>query len=91
MLDSGEHSVECNLATIVESRGFRVFALKLLSDVLVLNGKGSALCDILIQRFEALLVVLQVLGYPNEFLHCLDIKKLVNILVMPEKIGGNVS
>jgi hypothetical protein len=39
-------------------------------------------CDILIQRFEALLLVLQVRACPDEFLHCFDIKKPVNVEVV---------
>ena len=60
--------------------------LKLLADVFVFNGEGSAFCYVLVQRLETLLFVLQVFQGPDEFLHCFYVKKLVDIIVVSEEI-----
>jgi hypothetical protein len=42
-----------------------------------------------IQRFEALFLVLQVLRGSDEFLHRFHVKELMNVVVVPEEIRGN--
>jgi hypothetical protein len=44
-----------------------------------------------IQRLEALLLVLQVFRSPDEFLHGFDIKKLVDVVVVSQEIGWDFS
>jgi len=58
----------------------------LLADVLVFNREGSAFCHVLVQRLETLLFVLQVFRSSDEFLHCFDIEKLVDIVVVSKEI-----
>jgi hypothetical protein len=44
-----------------------------------------------IQRLETLLLVLQVLWGPDEFLHRFDVKKLVDVVVVSQEIGWEFS
>ena len=43
----------------------------------------------MIQRFEALFLVLQVFRGSDEFLHGFHVEKLMNVVVVPEEIRGN--
>jgi hypothetical protein len=86
LLDTGENCIEWNLAAIVEWAGLRVFHFELFADCLIVDGKCTALCNILIQRFEALLLVLQVFWGTYEFLHGLHVEKLMNVVVVSEEI-----
>src|SRR6266851_1993767 len=45
----------------------------------------------MIQRFEALLLVLQVFWCPDEFLHGVDVKKLVDVIVVSQEIAWEFS
>ena len=45
----------------------------------------------MIQRLEALLLVLQVFRGPNDFLHGFDVKELVDVVVVSQEIGWDFS
>ncbi len=87
LLDTGENCIEWNLAAIVEWAGLRVFHFELFADCLIVDGKTAPLfATSLIQRFEALLFVLQVFWGTNEFLHGLHVEKLMNVVVVSQEI-----
>ena len=58
----------------------------MLADILVFDGERSTLCYVVIQRFEALFLVLQVFWGTNEFLHGIHVEKLVDVVVVSEEI-----
>ena len=49
----------------------------------------SAFCYVVVQRFEALFLVLQVLRGSDEFLHGFHVEKLMNVVVVSEEIRGD--
>lgn len=60
-------------------------------DIFVFDGEGSTLCDVLVQRLESLLFVLQVFRSADEFLNGFHIKKLVDIVVMSQEVRRDFS
>ena len=71
--------------------GMCVFRFELFVDVVVLNGEGPARCDVLVQRLEALLFVRQVFRSPDELLHGFYVKKLIDVVVVSQKIRWDVA
>ena len=51
-----------------------------------LRCERSTLCYVVIQRFEALFLVLQIFRGPDEFLHPFHVEKLVDVVVVSEEI-----
>src|ERR1022692_110819 len=85
-LDASEDRVQWNLAAIVEWAGLCVFPFELFADCLIVDGKCTALCNILIQRFETLLFVLRVCWGSDKFLHGFHVEELMNVVVVPQEI-----
>jgi len=85
-LNSGEDLAQRNLAAIVERCGFRIFRFELLANVLVFNRESSALCNVLVQGLETLLLVLQVFRGSNKVLNGFHVEKLMDVVVVSKEI-----
>ena len=63
----------------------------MLADIFVFEGKRSTFRYVVIQRLEALLFVLQILRGPDEFLHCVHVEKLMDVVVVSQEIRWDFS